>query len=643
MRIIADESSLATTLSQDKKSIAGVDKSYAALETSLNALDLAEKPLLEDSSQTDLRRQSRLVRNTALAVLSCSDGKLSLDDDDETIQEYVKTFQKAVASSSSASDSTVEEPLSESFDARDGADSDEEIETTIVQTIFHQAYQCYQDQKYSQAERLFRDGFHHLRSLKRYPESLDFDEAHLRLSACCMHQDKWQEAELLLSLFLRDVDATSRIASEANHLLAETHLCLYDFEAALSHCRSALDARKQSKATNAYAQSLKLLVMIHAANGDHISARLYMSRLPQEQILPKYLTNKFSTYSDVPHLATSLAEKASAIEILMRSDRLTAITSNLSPSTSANQIKPLISMFNPGHTTLNISKTIQFVIQTKSALLSRYLLSLIPASELPRMASGFLIQSVDHSPTLALLLESGASITTTDSGERTALHWAANLGRLHVMSLLLDAVSAAEIDAFDKDQWTPLANAAGKGHEAVVKLLLAHGADPEKKTTSGQTPLHLAIRDNQPDTARCLIDAGSNTNAIDKYDNRPLHLATEWGKHDDVIHLLVKHQADVNALGHCGFTALRKLVVGGRLGTIHFLLQHGADPDLRGSTKIESCVWEACRSGRAEVLKLLLDFGANPVTEHNGRSALEIARQENHIECALLLEEKMGG
>jgi ankyrin repeat protein len=41
--------------------------------------------------------------------------------------------------------------------------------------------------------------------------------------------------------------------------------------------------------------------------------------------------------------------------------------------------------------------------------------------------------------------------------------------------------------------WTPLALAAGNGHEAEVKLLIARdGVDPGSKSNSGRTPLSLA-------------------------------------------------------------------------------------------------------------------------------------------------------
>ena len=39
---------------------------------------------------------------------------------------------------------------------------------------------------------------------------------------------------------------------------------------------------------------------------------------------------------------------------------------------------------------------------------------------------------------------------------------------------------------------TPLSYAAGSGHEAVVKLLVEKGAEPDSKDDNGRTPLWYA-------------------------------------------------------------------------------------------------------------------------------------------------------
>jgi ankyrin repeat protein len=51
----------------------------------------------------------------------------------------------------------------------------------------------------------------------------------------------------------------------------------------------------------------------------------------------------------------------------------------------------------------------------------------------------------------------------------------------------------ADVDSKDSSGRTPLSWAAGQGHEAVVRLLLATGGvDPDSKDGLGQTPLSWA-------------------------------------------------------------------------------------------------------------------------------------------------------
>ena len=58
---------------------------------------------------------------------------------------------------------------------------------------------------------------------------------------------------------------------------------------------------------------------------------------------------------------------------------------------------------------------------------------------------------------IGLLLSAGADVTMRDNRENTALHHAAMRGVMQVIKALVDAGS--EIDAQNKQGWTPLMNA----------------------------------------------------------------------------------------------------------------------------------------------------------------------------------------
>lgn len=93
---------------------------------------------------------------------------------------------------------------------------------------------------------------------------------------------------------------------------------------------------------------------------------------------------------------------------------------------------------------------------------------------------------------------------TVDDGRRTALHFAAALGKAQLVEKLLAA--GGEVDLADKDGYTPLHMAAGYLHTSTISALLAAGADPEQEDKQGRSPLVLveglraALPPNNPAT-----------------------------------------------------------------------------------------------------------------------------------------------
>ena len=71
-------------------------------------------------------------------------------------------------------------------------------------------------------------------------------------------------------------------------------------------------------------------------------------------------------------------------------------------------------------------------------------------------------------------------------------------------------------------QMTALHFAVHKKQKELVEILLAKGADPNKRDSTGETPLHLAAFTGAPEIARLLVNAGADLQA---QDNRKL---TPW-------------------------------------------------------------------------------------------------------------------
>jgi ankyrin repeat protein len=109
---------------------------------------------------------------------------------------------------------------------------------------------------------------------------------------------------------------------------------------------------------------------------------------------------------------------------------------------------------------------------------------------------------------VVLLLEKGADIEIRNKGGLTALHAAAYGGHLDIVELL---VSKGAVINDDKNFYhmSPLHAAAEEGQADVVAFLLANKADIEAKERNGYTPLTQAGWRSHWDAAGLLLKAGA--------------------------------------------------------------------------------------------------------------------------------------
>ncbi|CAL8284056.1 unnamed protein product [Merluccius merluccius] len=236
--------------------------------------------------------------------------------------------------------------------------------------------------------------------------------------------------------------------------------------------------------------------------------------------------------------------------------------------------------------------------------------------------------------TVQLLLQHGADVHAKDKGDLVPLHNACSYGHYEVTKLLVK--HGACVNAMDLWQFTPLHEAASKNRVDVCSLLLSYGADPTfpnchnksaidlapttqlkerlayefkghallrasreadlarvKKHLSvdtvgfrhpftQETALHCASVAPYPkrrQVCELLLKKGADVNEKMKDMLTPLHLASEKS-HNDVIEVLVKHEAKVNVVDCRGQTALQRAAQCGHLQTCRLLLSSGCEPRL---------------------------------------------------------------
>lgn len=75
----------------------------------------------------------------------------------------------------------------------------------------------------------------------------------------------------------------------------------------------------------------------------------------------------------------------------------------------------------------------------------------------------------------------------------------------------------------------PIQSAAAGGHRKIVKMLLAHNADPNIREQGGFTPLHAAAQNGDEETIRTLLFGGADQTIKSNNGKTALDLALEAG------------------------------------------------------------------------------------------------------------------
>ncbi len=132
-----------------------------------------------------------------------------------------------------------------------------------------------------------------------------------------------------------------------------------------------------------------------------------------------------------------------------------------------------------------------------------------------------------------------------ESQYRIPIHAAAELGRLSNIHTLIKYGSSA-INTHDQSTKTPLHYASMGGHTDVVDALIGYGASTEVKDSSGNTPLHMAIKFNHYATTKKLIIHNKNIiDIVDYSGHTPLYYAL-CNNNRNIVKLLKSLGTNVN-------------------------------------------------------------------------------------------------
>jgi hypothetical protein len=243
-----------------------------------------------------------------------------------------------------------------------------------------------------------------------------------------------------------------------------------------------------------------------------------------------------------------------------------------------------------------------------------------------------------------------------DGGGLTPLVYAAREGCLECVRILVDA--GAAVNQKTLYGWTPLLTATQNRHYELGAYLLAHGADVNLANNGGWSPLYLATDNRNIETGdypvrkpdmdhldyiKLLLDKGAKVNA------RICGTAsTAQACKGDTTE--TRTNFTMQWLSEEGATPFLRAAQSGDVTLMKLLLEHGADPKIAtahgvtalatasGIGWVEGITFEWSPAKSTEAVQMCLDLGIDVnAADDEGRTALHGAAHKGRVEVIRML------
>lgn len=215
---------------------------------------------------------------------------------------------------------------------------------------------------------------------------------------------------------------------------------------------------------------------------------------------------------------------------------------------------------------------------------------------------------------LDYLLEGFVPLNVTDKDGVTAFLYAVRSGDIKLIKKMIE--SGANIHLADSSGRTPLMAAAAFGNTDVVKLLIKNRVDVNAQTSSRMSAYFFAAQFEHKEIMKLLKKAGAEEIYVEPTNEAKLLLASEVGNAKVVGNMIIKG-VDIN-LGYEGSkqNALMKASANGHGQVVDILIKAGADLNAKDKDG-KTALMFATINKKTAVAKMLLDAGADKSLRDN--------------------------
>jgi ankyrin repeat protein len=238
-----------------------------------------------------------------------------------------------------------------------------------------------------------------------------------------------------------------------------------------------------------------------------------------------------------------------------------------------------------------------------------------------------------------MLTSHSLDVNRGDYDRRTPLHIAAGRGHTAVVELLI--ASLADVNLRDRSHRTPLFESVLNGQDATAAILELHGAEllADRLTES---LCAAAAKGDSLEEMRYLLKGSEREIAVlaDQNGRTPLHIAAAAGHHQHVK-LLIEAKANVNAIDAYGGTPLQDAFHNGHAACSEVLLKSKAAMGKTFDAAFALC--EAAAADDVDTLLRLIEHKCDVDTEDfDGRTALHIAAANHRLAACTFLVKQEG-
>jgi ankyrin repeat protein len=206
---------------------------------------------------------------------------------------------------------------------------------------------------------------------------------------------------------------------------------------------------------------------------------------------------------------------------------------------------------------------------------------------------------------------------------------------LEVFRYLMDM--GLDVNLQDKEESTPLINAARGNSLEVVELLAKGTEDINIQDGKGRSALAIAVSSNQPEVVQLLLDNGAAVSAFDKKGNTLAYYLLESynAKSPEVFEakwkLLQAAELDLTVPQHDGNTLLHLAAQENNLPLLKRLEEFGIDSNKKNDEGNTALHLAAMSTENAEILKYLIEQGADVTLKTDFEETVYDLAKENEL------------